>query len=166
MSNIFSFWGDSRGRQYQELPRCPAPTPSLLNIPLSSPSRRPRGDVESRLDALQRQLNRLETRLSADMASVLQLLQRQMTLVPPAYSAVTTPGPGPPSTSSLLPVSPIPTLTLDSLSQVSQFMALEELPPGTPELPQDGPTRRLSLPGQLGALTSQPLHRHGSDPGS
>jgi potassium voltage-gated channel Eag-related subfamily H protein 2 len=58
VSNIFSFWGDSRGRQYQELPRCPAPTPSLLNIPLSSPSRRSRGDVESRLDALQRQLNR------------------------------------------------------------------------------------------------------------
>ncbi|XP_024846608.1 voltage-gated inwardly rectifying potassium channel KCNH2 isoform X6 [Bos taurus] len=159
VSNIFSFWGDSRGRQYQELPRCPAPAPSLLNIPLSSPGRRPRGDVETRLDALQRQLNRLETRLSADMATVLQLLQRQMTLVPPAYSAVTTPGPGPASTSPLLPAGPIPTLTLDSLSQVSQFMACEELP-------QDGPTRRLSLPGQLGALTSQPLHRHGSDPGS
>ncbi|XP_049979666.1 potassium voltage-gated channel subfamily H member 2 isoform X1 [Alexandromys fortis] len=166
VSNIFSFWGDSRGRQYQELPRCPAPAPSLLNIPLSSPGRRSRGDVESRLDALQRQLNRLETRLSADMATVLQLLQRQMTLVPPAYSAVTTPGPGPTSTSPLLPVGPIPTLTLDSLSQVSQFMAFEELPAGAPELPQDGPTRRLSLPGQLGALTSQPLHRHGSDPGS
>ncbi|XP_025147586.3 potassium voltage-gated channel subfamily H member 2 isoform X11 [Bubalus bubalis] len=159
VSNIFSFWGDSRGRQYQELPRCPAPAPSLLNIPLSSPGRRPRGDVETRLDALQRQLNRLETRLSADMATVLQLLQRQMTLVPPAYSAVTTPGPGPASTSPLLPAGPIPTLTLDSLSQVSQFMACEELP-------QDGPARRLSLPGQLGALTSQPLHRHGSDPGS
>ncbi|XP_051008096.1 potassium voltage-gated channel subfamily H member 2 isoform X1 [Acomys russatus] len=166
VSNIFSFWGDSRGRQYQELPRCPAPAPSLLNIPLSSPGRRSRGDVESRLDALQRQLNRLETRLSADMATVLQLLQRQMTLVPPAYSAVTTPGPGPTSTSPLLSVGPIPTLTLDSLSQVSQFMAFEELPAGAPELPQDGPTRRLSLPGQLGALTSQPLHRHGSDPGS
>ncbi|KAB0341854.1 hypothetical protein FD754_018780, partial [Muntiacus muntjak] len=159
VSNIFSFWGDSRGRQYQELPRCPAPAPSLLNIPLSSPGRRPRADVETRLDALQRQLNRLETRLSADMATVLQLLQRQMTLVPPAYSAVTTPGPGPASTSPLLPAGPIPTLTLDSLSQVSQFMACEELP-------QDGPARRLSLPGQLGALTSQPLHRHGSDPGS
>lgn len=115
--------------------------------------------METRLDALQRQLNRLETRLSADMATVLQLLQRQMTLVPPAYSAVTTPGPGPASTSPLLPAGPIPTLTLDSLSQVSQFMACEELP-------QDGPARRLSLPGQLGALTSQPLHRHGSDPGS
>ncbi|XP_058929414.1 potassium voltage-gated channel subfamily H member 2 isoform X6 [Kogia breviceps] len=121
VSNIFSFWGDSRGRQYQELPRCPAPAPapSLLNIPLSSPGRRPRGDVESRLDALQRQLNRLETRLSADMATVLQLLQRQMTLVPPAYSAVTTPGPGPTSTSPLLPVGPVPALTLDSLSQDS-----------------------------------------------
>uniref|UniRef100_G1PQI6 Voltage-gated inwardly rectifying potassium channel KCNH2 n=1 Tax=Myotis lucifugus TaxID=59463 RepID=G1PQI6_MYOLU len=168
VSNIFSFWGDSRGRQYQELPRCPAPTPapSLLNIPLSSPGRRSRGDVESRLDALQRQLNRLETRLSADMATILQLLQRQMTLVPPTYSAVTTPGPGPTSTCPLLPVSPIPTLTQYSLSQVSQFMVCEELPPGGPELPQDGPTRRLSLPGQLGALTSQPLHRHGSDPGS
>lgn len=53
------------------------------------------------------------------MATILQLLQRQMTLVPPAYSAVTTPGPGPTSTCPLLPVSPIPTLTLDSLSQVS-----------------------------------------------
>ncbi|XP_036212087.1 potassium voltage-gated channel subfamily H member 2 isoform X3 [Myotis myotis] len=168
VSNIFSFWGDSRGRQYQELPRCPAPAPapSLLNIPLSSPGRRSRGDVESRLDALQRQLNRLETRLSADMATILQLLQRQMTLVPPTYSAVTTPGPGPTSACPLLPVSPIPTLTQYSLSQVSQFMVCEELPPGAPELPQDGPTRRLSLPGQLGALTSQPLHRHGSDPGS
>ncbi|ERE66883.1 potassium voltage-gated channel subfamily H member 2-like protein [Cricetulus griseus] len=53
-----------------------------------------------------------------------------------------------------------------NLRDVSQFMAFEELPTGAPELPQDGPTRRLSLPGQLGALTSQPLHRHGSDPGS
>lgn len=62
---------------------------------------------------------RLETRLSADMATILQLLQRQMTLVPPTYSAVTTPGPGPTSTCPLLPVSPIPTLTQYSLSQVS-----------------------------------------------
>lgn len=63
-------------------------------------------------------LHRLESRLSADMATVLQLLQRQMALGPPAYSAVTTPGPGPASTSPLLPGSPVPTLTLDSLSQV------------------------------------------------
>ncbi|XP_037846893.2 voltage-gated inwardly rectifying potassium channel KCNH2 isoform X7 [Chlorocebus sabaeus] len=148
VSNIFSFWGDSRGRQYQELPRCPAPTPSLLNIPLSSPGRRPRGDVESRLDALQRQLNRLETRLSADMATVLQLLQRQMTLVPPAYSAVTTPGPGPTSTSPLLPVSPLPTLTLDSLSQVSCSPASLMCPyPLVPRF-QPKPTHLFLIPAQ------------------
>lgn len=75
---------------------------------------------------------RLETRLSADMATVLQLLQRQITLVPPAYSAVATPGPGPTSTSPLLPVSPVPTLTLDSLSQVSS--------------PAPGPPALLLLP--------------------
>ncbi|VCW79231.1 unnamed protein product, partial [Gulo gulo] len=150
VSNIFSFWGDSRGRQYQELPRCPAPTPSLLNMPLSSPCRRSRGDVESRLDALQRQLHRLETRLSADMATVLQLLQRQMTLVPPAYSAVTTPGPGPTSASSLLPVSPVPTLTLDSLSQVSS----KALP-----LPR-APRPRLLCPSSTPDLLCCPLARH------
>ncbi|NWT07276.1 KCNH7 protein, partial [Mionectes macconnelli] len=55
VSNIFSFWGDTRGRQYQELPRCshgppPNPTPSL--------TRRQRSDLESRLDLLQKQLNR------------------------------------------------------------------------------------------------------------
>ncbi|XP_028933621.1 potassium voltage-gated channel subfamily H member 2 isoform X2 [Ornithorhynchus anatinus] len=165
VTNIFSFWGESRGRQYQELPRCPAPppapTPGLLNIPLPSPTRRPRSEIEGRLDTLQRQLNRLETRLSTDMAAILQLLHRQMSLVPPAYSTVTPPAPGPPAASP-----PGPTLPLDSLSQVSQFLGCEELPAGTPEPPQDGPARRLSLPGQLGILTSQPLYRHGSDPGS
>lgn len=68
------------------------------------------------------------------MATVLQLLQRQMTLVPPAYSAVTTPGPGPTSTSPLLPVGPVPTLTLDSLSQVHS--GAHSQPPATPFLPQ------------------------------
>lgn len=68
------------------------------------------------------------------MATVLQLLQRQMTLVPPAYSAVTTPGPGPTSTSPLLPVGPVPTLTLDSLSQVHS--GAHSQPPATPSLPQ------------------------------
>lgn len=61
------------------------------------------------------------------MATILQLLQRQMTLVPPAYSAVTTPGPGPTSTCPLLPVSPIPTLTLDSFSQVSAKAPFEPM---------------------------------------
>lgn len=93
---------------------------------------------------------RLETRLSADMATVLQLLQRQMTLVPPAYSAVTTPGPGPTSASSLLPVSPVPTLTLDSLSQVSS----KALP-----LPR-APRPRLLCPSSTPNLLCCPLAQH------
>ncbi|XP_019326665.1 PREDICTED: LOW QUALITY PROTEIN: potassium voltage-gated channel subfamily H member 2-like, partial [Aptenodytes forsteri] len=98
VSNIFSFWGESRGRQYQELPRCTIPAHAALSIPLPSMSRRQRSEVETRLDLLQKQLNRLETRMAADISSIMQLLQRQAALVPPAYSTVSSPHqpPGPP----------------------------------------------------------------------
>uniref|UniRef100_A0A3Q3APM6 Potassium voltage-gated channel, subfamily H (eag-related), member 6a n=1 Tax=Kryptolebias marmoratus TaxID=37003 RepID=A0A3Q3APM6_KRYMA len=48
---------------------------------------RPR-ELESRLELLQSQLNRLETRMTADINVILQLLQRQMAPVPPAYSSL------------------------------------------------------------------------------
>ncbi|XP_012589312.1 PREDICTED: potassium voltage-gated channel subfamily H member 2 [Condylura cristata] len=198
VSNIFSFWGDSRGRQYQELPRCPAPTPSLLNIPLASPGRRPRGDVESRLDALQRQLNRWGPAVVIPGLGPscwwVWVRLRPLVLWGRAWPRLGLEAPGPcpaaedrlgsgpwtaplpprllrPAFARLCPPSgahPPPELARSPLCplQVSQLMAREELPPGAPELPQDGPPRRLSLPGQLGAFTSQPLHRHGSDPGS
>ncbi|XP_027765420.1 LOW QUALITY PROTEIN: potassium voltage-gated channel subfamily H member 2-like [Empidonax traillii] len=110
VSNIFSFWGDTRGRQYQELPRCshgapPNPTPTL--------TRRQRSDLESRLDLLQKQLNRLESRLSTDISSIVHLLQRQV-LVPPAYSTVTSPHQPPPG--PLQP--PLPITPLRPLAQV------------------------------------------------
>ncbi|XP_062336367.1 potassium voltage-gated channel subfamily H member 2 [Osmerus eperlanus] len=92
VSNIFSFWGESRGRQYQELPRS-LPSPPPLSNPLHSISRRQHGELESRLDTLQVQLNRLETRMSTDIGAIMQLLQRQMSLVPPAYSTVSSPRP-------------------------------------------------------------------------
>uniref|UniRef100_A0AAZ3R4P1 Voltage-gated inwardly rectifying potassium channel KCNH2 n=1 Tax=Oncorhynchus tshawytscha TaxID=74940 RepID=A0AAZ3R4P1_ONCTS len=99
VSNIFSFWGESRGsREYQELPRCSLPS----SPPLNNISRRQRTELDNRLDLLQQQLNRLETRMSTDIGEIMQLLQRQMALVPPAYSTVLTapqaspyPGPGP-----------------------------------------------------------------------
>ncbi|XP_054471146.1 potassium voltage-gated channel subfamily H member 7-like [Anoplopoma fimbria] len=47
------------------------------------------GEVEQRLGQLQDQLNRLETQLMTDIQTILQLLQRQPTLGPPAYSTVT-----------------------------------------------------------------------------
>ncbi|CAO2597283.1 Potassium voltage-gated channel subfamily H member 7 [Lemmus lemmus] len=47
------------------------------------------GEVEQRLDLLQEQLNRLESQMTTDIQSILQLLQKQTTVVPPAYSMVT-----------------------------------------------------------------------------
>ncbi|XP_077369755.1 voltage-gated inwardly rectifying potassium channel KCNH7-like isoform X2 [Festucalex cinctus] len=45
-------------------------------------------EVEQRLDRLQQHLNRLECQMTADIQAILQLLQRQTTAFPPAYSAV------------------------------------------------------------------------------
>ncbi|XP_029926420.1 potassium voltage-gated channel subfamily H member 7-like [Myripristis murdjan] len=47
------------------------------------------GEVEQRLDLLQEHLNRLELQMTADIQAILQLLQRQTTTGPPAYSTVT-----------------------------------------------------------------------------
>ncbi|MEE6489468.1 hypothetical protein FKM82_015578 [Ascaphus truei] len=47
------------------------------------------GEVEHRLDLIQEQMNRLESQMTADIQAILQLLQRQASLVPPAYSMVT-----------------------------------------------------------------------------
>ncbi|XP_030798902.1 potassium voltage-gated channel subfamily H member 2 [Camarhynchus parvulus] len=162
VSNIFSFWGDTRGRQYQELPRCshgppPNPPPTL--------TRRQRSDLESRLDLLQKQLNRLESRLSSDISSIVHLLQRQV-LVPPAYSAVTSPhqpppGPLPPT----LPITPI-----RPLAQVPRPPRAPD-PPDVVLLLEPPPPRRRSLPGALPPPAgtppgTPPLQRHCSDPGS
>ncbi|KAM9200389.1 voltage-gated inwardly rectifying potassium channel KCNH2 isoform 2-T2 [Mergus octosetaceus] len=177
VSNIFSFWGESRGRQYQELPRCTIPAHAALSIPLPSMSRRQRSEVETRLDLLQKQLNRLETRMAADISSIMQLLQRQAALVPPAYSTVSSPHqpPGPP-TCPLQPVLPI--TPIQPLSQVPSFPVPLELRrgPAPPEPPPPdvvlllepaAAPRRRSLPGQLPPPPgAQPLHRHCSDPGS
>ncbi|XP_043097846.1 potassium voltage-gated channel subfamily H member 7 isoform X2 [Puntigrus tetrazona] len=46
------------------------------------------GEMEQRLDLLQEHLNRLEEQMTSDIQAILQLLQRQSTLGPPAYSTV------------------------------------------------------------------------------
>uniref|UniRef100_A0AAQ6A156 Voltage-gated inwardly rectifying potassium channel KCNH2 n=1 Tax=Amphiprion ocellaris TaxID=80972 RepID=A0AAQ6A156_AMPOC len=128
VSNIFSFWGESRGNgQYQEVPSCSLASPPPLNTPLHSLSRQQRIQLDTRLDLLQKQLNRLENRMSTDIGVIMQLLQRQMALVPPAYSAVSSPpqvithshthtfGVAP-------PVTPLETDTLTSLSQVKSLL--------------------------------------------
>ncbi|XP_051563369.1 potassium voltage-gated channel subfamily H member 7-like isoform X2 [Myxocyprinus asiaticus] len=46
------------------------------------------GEMEQRLDLLQEHLNRLEAQMTSDIQAILQLLQRQGTVGPPAYSPV------------------------------------------------------------------------------
>uniref|UniRef100_A0A8B9KIJ2 Potassium voltage-gated channel subfamily H member 7 n=1 Tax=Astyanax mexicanus TaxID=7994 RepID=A0A8B9KIJ2_ASTMX len=47
------------------------------------------GEMEQRLDNLQEHLNRLESQMTSDIQAILQLLQKQSSIGPPAYSAVT-----------------------------------------------------------------------------
>ncbi|XP_069007336.1 voltage-gated inwardly rectifying potassium channel KCNH2 [Embiotoca jacksoni] len=164
VSNIFSFWGESRGGgQYQEVPSCSLASPPPLNTPLHSLSRQQRNQLDTQLDLLQKQLNRLESRMSTDIGVIMQLLQRQMALVPPAYSAISSPpqaspypgpgpgsgpgpGPGPglgpsPGENVIPPVPPLETDTLASLSQILDSQDFEEFPvkPLDSLLPQDSP---------------------------
>uniref|UniRef100_A0A8D2ZRD1 Voltage-gated inwardly rectifying potassium channel KCNH2 n=1 Tax=Scophthalmus maximus TaxID=52904 RepID=A0A8D2ZRD1_SCOMX len=80
-----------RHPEYQEVPSCSLASPPTLNTPIHCLSRQQRSQLDTRLDLLQKQLNRLESRMSTDIGAIMQLLQRQMALVPPAYSAVSTP---------------------------------------------------------------------------
>uniref|UniRef100_A0A3P9BK17 Voltage-gated inwardly rectifying potassium channel KCNH2 n=1 Tax=Maylandia zebra TaxID=106582 RepID=A0A3P9BK17_9CICH len=127
VSNIFSFWGESRGSgQYQEVPSCSLASPPPLNTPLHSLSRQQRNQLDTRLDLLQKQLNRLESRMSTDIGVIMQLLQRQMALVPPAYSAVSSPPQVITHTAYgtlVSPGTPLETETLASLSQVKNVLA-------------------------------------------
>ncbi|KAJ8255756.1 hypothetical protein COCON_G00196200, partial [Conger conger] len=47
------------------------------------------GEVEQRLDLLQEHLNRLESQMTSDIQTILQLLHRQLAHGPPTYSMVT-----------------------------------------------------------------------------
>ncbi|XP_074544663.1 voltage-gated inwardly rectifying potassium channel KCNH6-like [Halichoeres trimaculatus] len=111
VSNIFTFWG-SEGRdeqRYQEVPcsnSLPPPPPPPFP-PLDQPSsshgptcpppppdavipRRQRVELERRLEALQSQISRLESSMSADISTIMQLLQRHTAMIPPSYSTLTT----------------------------------------------------------------------------
>ncbi|XP_077364494.1 voltage-gated inwardly rectifying potassium channel KCNH2 isoform X2 [Festucalex cinctus] len=148
VSNIFSFWGENRGGgQYQEVPSCSLASPPALSTPLHSLSRQERNQLDTRLDMMQKQLNRLETRMSADVGAIMQLLQRQMALVPPAYSAVSSPPQASPCADPgtvdklVPPVTQLETNNLTSLSQMLDSQDFEEFPATSPDSgePQDSP---------------------------
>ncbi|XP_074857266.1 voltage-gated inwardly rectifying potassium channel KCNH7 [Carettochelys insculpta] len=89
------------------------------------------GEVEHRLDLLQEQLNRLESQMTADIQTILQLLQKQSTLIPPAYSIVTASAeyqqPAIRVMQSLHPVTSIKTdRSFSPSSQCPEFLDLEK----------------------------------------
>ncbi|XP_043104676.1 potassium voltage-gated channel subfamily H member 7-like [Puntigrus tetrazona] len=68
------------------------------------------GEVEQRLDQLQEHLSRLECQMTSDIQSILQLLQRQTCLGPPAYSSLTS---GPEYKRPAIRVQPVASLPTD-----------------------------------------------------
>ncbi|XP_075436595.1 voltage-gated inwardly rectifying potassium channel KCNH2-like isoform X3 [Ascaphus truei] len=180
VSNIFSFWGDRGEQQYQELPRCTIPAHATLHVPVPSMSRRQKCELGSRLDLLQKQLNRLESRMVTDINTIMQLLQKQVVLVPPAYSTVSSPpqvvGYPPCREQMVATVLPVQSQTLASSSQVSEYQDLDglqyklyetSLVPQPLNVDSKVSPRRLSLPGHLeDPLDLRTAQRHSSDPGS
>ncbi|XP_051267187.1 potassium voltage-gated channel subfamily H member 6-like [Dicentrarchus labrax] len=128
VSNIFSFWGsETREKQiYQEVPcshglPSPPPQPASQQLPdplsschppscpsLNIISRRQKVKLENKLEALQRQITSLESRMSADIGTIMQLLQRQIPMIPPSYSTLTS-TPNAPSSAILSPNAASPT---------------------------------------------------------
>ncbi|NXC03012.1 KCNH6 protein, partial [Orthonyx spaldingii] len=84
--NMFTFWEDRRPPHPAEPLRHISLVHSSQDVPLHS-DHRP-GQIEARLELLQAQLSRLESRMSSDINIILQLLQRQLSQVPPAYSPI------------------------------------------------------------------------------
>ncbi|XP_053473012.1 potassium voltage-gated channel subfamily H member 6a isoform X3 [Ictalurus furcatus] len=90
VSGLYGCWSERRPSQYPESPRRLSTSARACYHHLqrgANAEERP-SDLQSRLELLQSQLNRLETRMTADINVILQLLQRQMAQVPPAYSSV------------------------------------------------------------------------------
>ncbi|XP_016849987.2 LOW QUALITY PROTEIN: potassium voltage-gated channel subfamily H member 6 [Anolis carolinensis] len=91
VSNLFTFWEDKRPTSLTE----PLQHMSLVHSPLDAQPMEmpPHSDnrpqqIESKLECLQAQISRLESRMSSDMNLILQLLQRQLSQVPPSYSSI------------------------------------------------------------------------------
>ncbi|KAM4597718.1 potassium voltage-gated channel subfamily H member 6a [Polymixia lowei] len=125
---LYGYWPQRRASQLSESQRRCSSVRVSYHHPPPCAEDRPR-ELESRLELLQSQLNRLETRMTADINVILQLLQRQMAPVPPAYSAVS---PGPP------PLPPHPT-TLYGPGAPGDHAAPVPVPPDGTSSPLQSP---------------------------
>ncbi|XP_042354280.1 potassium voltage-gated channel subfamily H member 2-like [Plectropomus leopardus] len=132
VSGIFTFCkSESQEEQrYQEVPcsdSLPSPSPespskqyfdlpSSFQRPSNHPppppviSRRQKLELDKRLEVLQQQITRLESRMSADIKTIMQLLQMEMPMTLPSYTTVTL-APNIPSSPVLSPTAASPTGT-------------------------------------------------------
>ncbi|KAM9716108.1 voltage-gated inwardly rectifying potassium channel KCNH6 [Menidia menidia] len=144
VAGMYQYWP---GGQSQEFPSQAWRSSSVHNSNHPPPfTEEGPSELESRLEVLQSQLNRLESRMTADINVILQLLQRQIAPVPPAYSTVsstTVPtdssglyGSGTPGLHSEFPNSPVqkddqaPALNLDQDDLKSSKKSQESLSSG------------------------------------
>ncbi|NXI79010.1 KCNH6 protein, partial [Rhipidura dahli] len=119
--NMFTFWEDRQPAQPAEPLQQISLVHSSQDVPLHSDYRP--GQIESRLELLQAQLSRLESRMSSDINIILQLLQRQLSQVPPAYSPIS------PTSHSLAMYGIVPR----SLEPLTPCAPLEDQEPATQE---------------------------------
>uniref|UniRef100_A0A4W5Q734 Potassium voltage-gated channel, subfamily H (eag-related), member 6a n=1 Tax=Hucho hucho TaxID=62062 RepID=A0A4W5Q734_9TELE len=117
---VYGYWPDQRTSQLSDPQRRCSSVRGTCHPPPCAEDRP--NELESRVELLQSQLHRLETRMTADIHVILQLLQRQITPVPPAYSTVL-PSPHPAYPTTLYstaapiihPVPSIPPIKTDSM---------------------------------------------------
>ncbi|KAM6963593.1 voltage-gated inwardly rectifying potassium channel KCNH6 isoform 1-T1 [Tautogolabrus adspersus] len=112
---MYQYWPDRHAQQFSSRSWRSSSVRNSYHPPPFTEERP--SELESRLEILHSQLNRLETRMTADINVILQLLQRQIAPIPPAYSTVSsstlsTDSPGLYGTGtqvmhSMYPVSPI-----------------------------------------------------------
>ncbi|XP_029953950.1 potassium voltage-gated channel subfamily H member 6 [Salarias fasciatus] len=109
---MYQYWPERQSQRFSSRAYQSSSTRTSCHPPPFTEDRP--SELESRLEVLHSQLNRLETRMTADINVILQLLQRQMAPVPPAYSTVssgTLPtdsyGSGTPVLHSMYPISPV-----------------------------------------------------------
>ncbi|XP_025052657.1 potassium voltage-gated channel subfamily H member 6 isoform X4 [Alligator sinensis] len=84
--SMFTFWEDRKPNIHPEPLQHLSLVHNSQDLPLHIDYRP--GQIESRLELLQAQISRLESRMSSDINIILQMLQRQLSQVPPAYSPI------------------------------------------------------------------------------
>ncbi|XP_044303242.1 potassium voltage-gated channel subfamily H member 6 isoform X2 [Varanus komodoensis] len=126
ISNLFTFWDDKRPSPLTESLQQISLVRNTLDMP-SNLDERPR-QIESKLECLQAQLSRLESRMTSDISLILQLLQRQLSQVPPAYSPIS------PSSQhvglysmSLRSTEPVPPLQEEELTPTKEIPSYTEV---------------------------------------